>query len=72
MSQPVRIVIPNPDWPNHYQKMKQQILKTIGSTPIEHIGSTSVLGLGSKPIIDIMGASRTERKQTTSNNNWKP
>jgi len=54
MSQPVRIVIPNPDWPNHYQKMKHQILKTIGSTPIEHIGSTSVLGLGSKPIIDIM------------------
>jgi GrpB-like predicted nucleotidyltransferase (UPF0157 family) len=55
MAHPVIIVDYDSQWPAIYEEEKQRIL-TVGGAKvlgIEHIGSTSVLGLGAKPIIDI-------------------
>ncbi|MCJ7770744.1 GrpB family protein [Candidatus Bathyarchaeota archaeon] len=55
MAHPVIIVDYDSQWPAIYEEEKQRIL-TVGGDKvlgIEHIGSTSVLGLGAKPIIDI-------------------
>lgn len=56
MSHPVVIVNYDPDWPTIYDEEKREILKVIGHMvwSIEHVGSTSVPGLGAKPIIDII------------------
>ena len=60
MPQPIIIAEYNPKWPTMYEKEKIRILGAIGQKvlAIEHIGSTAVPGLGSKPIIDIMVAIR--------------
>jgi GrpB-like predicted nucleotidyltransferase (UPF0157 family) len=52
---PIVIADYDSNWPNLYEEKKEAILKVIGSKvkAIEHIGSTSVPGLGAKPIIDI-------------------
>lgn len=52
----VEIVNYNPAWPALYEKEKEIILKACGNKvhSIEHIGSTSVPGLGAKPVIDIL------------------
>ena len=52
---PVIISDYNPNWPILYIEKKELILKVLGSRikEIEHIGSTSVPGLGAKPLIDI-------------------
>ena len=60
---PIIITDYNTQWPVLFIKEKQNISKAIGQLvlAIEHIGSTSVPGLGSKPIIDIMvGVKRFE------------
>lgn len=46
----------DPRWPAIYEEEKRCILNVIGHKVlgIEHIGSTAVIGLGAKPIIDIM------------------
>lgn len=51
----VRLVEHSSEWANAFNKEKERILKMIGcfSPVIEHIGSTSIEGLDSKPIIDI-------------------
>jgi len=56
MKEPVIIVDYDPEWPNVYAEERQQILDAVGDivAAIEHVGSTSVPGLGAKPIIDIM------------------
>ena len=56
MTRPVTIVDYHPRWPIIYEEEKKQIEKKIGHkiVKIEHIGSTSVHGLGGKPIIDII------------------
>lgn len=43
-------------WPAIYQREKQKILAVIRAKiqAIEHIGSTAVIGLAAKPVIDIM------------------
>ncbi len=56
MPESVIIVPYNPLWPRLYDEESRRILE---ATPdaivaIEHIGSTSVPGLGAKPIVDIM------------------
>jgi GrpB-like predicted nucleotidyltransferase (UPF0157 family) len=58
MGYPVIIVEYNPQWLALYEEEKERILCLIGDkvVTIEHIGSTAVLGLGAKPIIDIMVA----------------
>jgi GrpB-like predicted nucleotidyltransferase (UPF0157 family) len=55
-SAPLVIADYNPEWPLMYEQEKALILKAVGHiiADIEHIGSTSVPGLGAKPIIDIM------------------
>ncbi|MBD1382855.1 GrpB family protein [Metabacillus arenae] len=46
----------NENWVKRYHDEKQIILKAVGAflVGIQHIGSTSIKGLGAKPIIDIM------------------
>ena len=52
----ISVVEYDPEWPRFYEEEKELILATIGGhiKSIEHIGSTSVPGLGAKPIIDIL------------------
>jgi GrpB-like predicted nucleotidyltransferase (UPF0157 family) len=56
MGAPLVIVDYNPRWPFLYEQEKALILGAIGHiiAAIEHVGSTSVPGLGAKPIIDLM------------------
>lgn len=46
----------NPDWKTLFEAEKLKLEKALAGTKIsvEHIGSTSVDGLGAKPIIDIL------------------
>ncbi|ASS50064.1 MAG: hypothetical protein A3D31_10860 [Candidatus Fluviicola riflensis] len=43
-------------WPLDFQERAETIRQAVGNLPItiDHIGSTSVVGLGAKPIIDIL------------------
>ncbi len=53
----IEIVEYDPRWPELYfqeEARLQKVLKEIPQFHIEHFGSTSVPGLGAKPIIDIM------------------
>lgn len=56
MADSVIIVDYNPMWPTFYEEERTLLLHVIGDyiEEIQHIGSTSVPGLGAKPIIDIM------------------
>ena len=58
MSRPVKILDYDPQWPVLYEEEKRRILEVVGDliVRIEGIGSTAVLNLGAKPIIDIMVA----------------
>lgn len=60
MSRPVAVVGYDPRWPARYEEERAKILKAIGDKLmlVEHIGSTAVLGLAAKPIIDLMAAVR--------------
>ncbi len=51
----------NPQWPVLFEQEKAHLTEALGEHffCIEHIGSTSVPGLGAKPIIDIMIAVRS-------------
>ncbi len=53
----IAIVPYDPDWPAMYEKEAAVLRSLFGDAlaAIHHIGSTSVPGLASKPIIDIMG-----------------
>ena len=54
--QEIKIVDYDEDWPKKFQKHAHTIALALGPSAlrIEHIGSTSVPGLGAKPIIDIL------------------
>jgi GrpB-like predicted nucleotidyltransferase (UPF0157 family) len=56
MGKPVIIEDYNPDWSREFEREKEKLLKILNGKiiSIEHIGSTSVKGLGAKPILDIM------------------
>ena len=60
--QPPIIIEPySPSWPMSFETERQLLLPLLApwlAGPIEHIGSTAVLGLSAKPVIDIMGAVR--------------
>ncbi len=43
------------DWPALFDEEKKRIQEAIGDVEIEHTGSTSIPGLGAKPVIDMMG-----------------
>jgi GrpB-like predicted nucleotidyltransferase (UPF0157 family) len=54
---PILIVDYNPDWKKLFIQEKQNIINAVGSDNIkriEHIGSTAIPGLCSKPTIDIL------------------
>ena len=55
---PILITEYNPRWSMIYNREKKKIIAAIGSKvlAIEHIGSTSVVGLAAKPVSDIMVA----------------
>jgi len=52
----IKIVEYNPDWADQFHRERELLLEALGSVEacIEHIGSTSVPGLASREIIDIM------------------
>ena len=52
----IEIVPYNPEWPGRFDEIKELFYSTFGGkiAGIEHIGSTSVPGLGAKPIIDVL------------------
>ncbi len=56
MEEPIVIVPYNPRWPVLYDREKGRLLALFDgvNVAVEHVGSTAVEGLGSKPIIDIM------------------
>jgi GrpB-like predicted nucleotidyltransferase (UPF0157 family) len=70
MKRPVMIVDYDPQWPIIFEEEKAKILGVIGHkvVAIEHIGSTSVPGLGAKPIIDMIAGVRdlAEAKECVS------
>ena len=51
----VRIVPYDPQWRTEFTKIKAMVERYAGEyfAAIEHVGSTSVEGLGAKPIIDL-------------------
>ncbi|MBL8007986.1 MAG: GrpB family protein [Ignavibacteria bacterium] len=52
----------NPEWTDIFSRLKEEIISCTGflNPVIEHIGSTSVYGLTSKPVIDILAGVRDE------------
>lgn len=57
MSARVEVVDYNPRWPDMFVAERQLLRKVLRpwlAGPIEHVGSTAVLGLRAKPVIDIM------------------
>ncbi len=52
----IEIVEYNPEWAKKFEEIKSVFFKSFGDkiAAIEHIGSTSVPGLGAKPIIDVL------------------
>jgi GrpB-like predicted nucleotidyltransferase (UPF0157 family) len=56
--EPRRIVIAEYDseWPTRFEAERERILSALDRTAIrvEHIGSTAVLGLAAKPIVDVL------------------
>jgi GrpB-like predicted nucleotidyltransferase (UPF0157 family) len=54
---PVEIVDYDPTWPVRFEAERDQLVELLESWlvgPIEHIGSTAVIGLPAKPVIDMM------------------
>lgn len=56
MEKTVKIKQYNPDWVSEFHQEKARIMEVLknDSLCVEHIGSTSVMGLGAKSILDIM------------------
>jgi GrpB-like predicted nucleotidyltransferase (UPF0157 family) len=52
----IEVVDYDPNWKNIFETEKVALAQAIGSNAvkIDHIGSTSVIGLAAKPIIDIL------------------
>ena len=56
MEEPVFLVPYDSQWPTFFEREKDQLLALFAgvNVAVEHVGSTAVAGLDSKPIIDIM------------------
>lgn len=53
----IRIVAYDPSWPRRFEEESLLVTGTIGDWVeggVHHVGSTAVVGLAAKPIIDIM------------------
>ena len=55
MVNPVVVVEYDPGWPERFQFFRGRIVIALGglATAVEHVGSTAVVGLAAKPIIDM-------------------
>jgi GrpB-like predicted nucleotidyltransferase (UPF0157 family) len=55
MVNPVLVVDYDPDWPQRFQFFRGRITAALGglAAAVEHVGSTAVIGLAAKPIIDM-------------------
>lgn len=56
---PIEVVPYDPEWPERFECERLLLAKALApwiAGPIEHVGSTAVVGLAAKPIIDIMVA----------------
>ena len=56
-TEPIAIVDPDPSWPVQAAELRGQLSGLLArwlTTEIHHVGSTSVLGLAAKPILDLM------------------
>jgi GrpB-like predicted nucleotidyltransferase (UPF0157 family) len=53
--EPIVVVDYDPSWPEIFQLLRQRIVDELGciAAAVAHVGSTSVIGLQAKPIIDI-------------------
>jgi len=49
----VEIVPYDPSWPATFAALRANVLRALPDARVEHVGSTAVPGLASKPIIDI-------------------
>ncbi len=59
--EPVRIVSYDPSWPKRFEEERAALADALGDWVlggIHHVGSTSVPGLESKPVIDILAGVR--------------
>jgi GrpB-like predicted nucleotidyltransferase (UPF0157 family) len=59
---PIDIVPYDPSWPARFEEEREQLVEAIGVWlvgPVEHIGSTAIVGLPAKPVIDIMAGVQT-------------
>ena len=46
----------DPTWPSQFETIKSELERTLHNVPhlgIEHVGSTSIVGMCAKPVIDI-------------------
>jgi GrpB-like predicted nucleotidyltransferase (UPF0157 family) len=52
---PIVVVPYDPSWPKRFEAENQRIAGALGGVArrVEHVGSTSVVGLAAKPIVDI-------------------
>ena len=62
MSAPIELVDYDPTWPAKFDAEQKVLLSALRPWlfgPVEHVGSTAILGLRAKPVIDIMVAVET-------------
>ena len=61
IDEPLHIATYDPKWSEMFQHEKARLLRVFSAdlVKIEHVGSTAVPGLDSKPIIDMLGGVRT-------------
>lgn len=54
-SSPIRIVEPDPAWPQHAEAIRGRVIDALGvrALRVEHVGSTAVPDLPAKPILDM-------------------
>lgn len=53
-TQPIALTDPSVDWPVQFEQLRSRLAAALGAdVRIEHVGSTSILGIAAKPIIDI-------------------
>lgn len=61
-SEPVRIVAPDPGWAVVARELADDVSRRLDpwlNGSVEHVGSTSVMGLAAKPIVDLMAPVRS-------------
>jgi GrpB-like predicted nucleotidyltransferase (UPF0157 family) len=68
MARPVVVVDHDPAWAEQFEELRQVLAAALGdvATRIEHVGSTSVLGLAAKPVLDIDIVIESREKLSTA------